>query len=212
MRTKLASKISMLLVVCLCLTFLLPSIGMAYRRSNPDIEIESITNDKVLRKLEEYGLADKEIVSMYQEDANRFGVKIKLPERLSARVGIQELQPLIVTRSSQFPSNPREGDRYTIMYDVNYHNAFNRAGLFTGGVGTVAAALVAYAPGTIIAAIASAIGPGVALFLLAESIYYYLRSNQHNGVRGTRTYVYGRNNDGLMEWIYIYGSETKYYY
>ncbi len=78
-----------------------------------------------------------------------------------------------------------------------------------GSVKTVSAA-IAYHP--IIKAIAAAIGTGVSIIVLAESIYYYIKSQTHTGVRGSRKYIYAQNNDLILDWIFIPRSETQTYY
>lgn len=182
-------------------------------KSELDISNTSINSNQTLKIFEELGYSDNEIIELYQNDANSFQKTIKLPERLSRRTGINFVEPKGIIALRSFPSHPRVGQTYVHKYDVNFDDAFRRAGLIGYGVTGAASVVANYSPSVVIKAIAAAIGSGAFAVTLAHQIYYNHKIEQgYTGVRGGAKYKWTLSDDLIYDWIYIAGSSWRQYY
>ena len=209
----LLRRVSILLIFSILISSTLPIITYASNINSLRLEIEeNISTNEYLDFLESFGFNDSELIELYQADADNFKTSIKLPEKLSERTKINRVYPEITFRS--FPNNPREGDRYTLNYNIHFERAMIEAGLIYGSVTSASAAIATYSPSVIIKAFATFIGTSASILGVASEIYYYIKSNglRHTGVRGSKQYVYARNNDGTLEWIFRGGTHIKNYY
>lgn len=173
----------------------------------------SINSNQTLKLFEELGYSDKEIIELYQNDANALRVSIKLPYNLYKRTGINVVIPQNNMMLGRFPSNPTPGQIYNYYYDVDFVTAFRHAGLIGYGVGGVASVIANYSPSVVIKAIAAAIGAGAFAVILAQKIYYNSKMDKgYSGVRGGATYKWTWNNDMIYDWIYLINSSWEEFY
>ncbi|RXI46498.1 hypothetical protein DP145_08715 [Clostridium tetani] len=173
------------------------------------------SSDEMLVFLRNLGFTDKELIDLYQSDANRFNSKIMLPSGLRQDNRKDYVEPNKKNNNNLlfgFPSNPREGQKHIESYNINFANLASDLGYAGGGIAGACTFIAKLTPSAVLKAVIKSVGVIVGSALGVAAWISHLRSNVHTGVRGKSEFVYGRTNDLYLDWIYIQGTRTRIYY
>lgn len=170
---------------------------------NDLVNKDSYSSEDFYNQLKDLGFTNEEMLDLYQKEADKLGIELKLPEKLYEFSNINSVKPVLNSRYTalrEFPSNPRKKQSYTAVCTVDFNEICKYLG-YSGATGAVwivghctkqqvAKAIIA-TNGFMWVTAATALA-GAVFTALAQS---------HNGFKAKVTWHYTENNDGYLDWV-----------